>query len=199
MGSSEAMCTTPLEKKIGTSRLEILVVAFGTLLFVGQLCLALWVFAQPSALLRRKGTREITATSPSPSTRNSKTNSRRNGHFDNNDSPGSRQKVRRSSSRTGGSSQQQRLYHQGRSGHLDELEECGTTVRETWTEMCVVAAAIVKPLSPRSPRLNAADQAAIKEELTADNGGINAPSPTPIPTVVEDAEALAVLAPRRRI
>lgn len=68
-----------------------------------------------------------------------------------------------------------------------ELREFNS--RKIWIEMGLMAAAIAKPRSPRSPRLSAVDQAALIEALTADDGGIGAPSPTP--AVVEDAEALA--------
>lgn len=68
-----------------------------------------------------------------------------------------------------------------------ELREFNS--RKIWIEMGLMAAAIAKPRSPRSPRLSAVDQAALIGALTADDGGIGAPSPTP--AVVEDAEALA--------
>lgn len=61
--------------------------------------------------------------------------------------------------------------------------------RKVWREMGFIAAAIAKPGSPRSPRLNAVDQAAIIAALTADDGGTKAPSPTP--AVVEDVGTLA--------
>lgn len=68
-----------------------------------------------------------------------------------------------------------------------ELREFNS--RKIWIEMGLMAAAIAKPRSPRSPRLSAVDQAALIEALAAGDGGIGAPSPTP--AVVEDAEALA--------
>lgn len=60
--------------------------------------------------------------------------------------------------------------------------------REVWVVMGLMAAAIAKPRSPKSPRLGAVDQAAMVEALAADHIGICAPSPTP--AIVENAEAL---------
>ncbi|KUI59198.1 hypothetical protein VP1G_06481 [Cytospora mali] len=61
--------------------------------------------------------------------------------------------------------------------------------RTVWMEMGLMAAAIAKPASPRSPRLNAADQAALMEALTADIEEIEAPNS--IPAVVEDTGTMA--------
>ncbi|KUI64516.1 hypothetical protein VM1G_00874 [Cytospora mali] len=61
--------------------------------------------------------------------------------------------------------------------------------RTVWMEMGLMAAAIAKPASPRSPRLNAADQAALMEALAADIDEIEAPSSTP--AGIEDAGPMA--------
>ncbi|ROW12630.1 hypothetical protein VMCG_00113 [Cytospora schulzeri] len=234
---STPTCATPVidKKKIDTSRTGIVVVAFGTLFLVSQLCLIIWILARPHAFSRRKVLRN--STGPSSSTSNSYINA---NTYDNN-SPKARQKLRPSSTWSGAALERQYLDQRGKPGDLDELVASETPSsspdtdsssehsarngnrdlsiktavsalpsrsfrgllsshgadpdpeleefdpRRVWIEMGLMAAVIAKPRSPRSPRLNAVDQAALMEALASD--GIDAPSHTA--AVVEDAEALA--------
>lgn len=236
-GGPRPACATPVvdQEKIDTSRTGILVVAFGTLFLLSQLCLIIWILARPRAFSRKKELRTSTATSSSVSD-----SSPDDANTNDNDSPKARRKVRSSSTWSRAALERQYLRQQGQSGGLDELVGSDTpssspdtdsysdhsvqqgnrnvgmkaamsappsrriksspgadpeaelrefNPRKVWIEMGIVAAAIAKPRSPRSPRLSAVDQAALMEALAADDEGIDAPSPTP--AVVEDAEALA--------
>lgn len=239
---SQGRAPTDSDKNILESdRTGILVIIFGTLFLLSQLCLVIWILARPHAYSRREENEQSTATSPASS--NSSIDADTGGDNFPRDNP----EVRRSSTWSGAALKRQYLHQRKKSGGLDELVGLDTPLcnsltdsdsdrsgvqqatretieeaiampmsappstcfrnspdnfvvdlvsdleefnpRKVWVDMGLVAGAIAKPRSPRSPRLNAADQAATMEALTADDVGIGAPSPTPV--VVESADALA--------
>lgn len=66
--------------------------------------------------------------------------------------------------------------------------------RQAWSEVGLLAASIVKPRSPRSPRVLAADQAAMIDALCAEGEG-KGEKAAAVPLLVVDEENVTALTP----
>lgn len=152
-------CATPvLEEKIDASRKEILVVAFGILFLVSQLCLIIWLLARPHTFSRKKKHEKVTGILPSSSSSSTSGNTNDNG------SPKSRPEVHRSSTWGGELTERQCLRQRRKSGGVHGLVALGTplispetnsdsdrSIQESLKDMGMMAAALAMPLSPPPP------------------------------------------------
>lgn len=83
----------------------------------------------------------------------------------------------------------------GSGGGADDTELREFDPRRAWCEAGLLGASIEKPRSPRSPRVLAADQAAMMDALCAENGGekdSKVPLPSPEDVLLVDPPALGL-------